>query len=122
MLNLNALPLPDLSDIYNTTLRSGWCFTAKNDSFLVKKLMLGVPWWLGRLRIQHCHCSSSGHSHGMGSIPGPGTSVCCSATKKKKNADTYNKGRGWLFGGSGQQLLYFLFLLVENLEEGNLTQ
>ena len=29
----------------------------------------GVPWWLSRLRIQHCHCCGSGCSCGSGSIP-----------------------------------------------------
>ena len=39
---LNALLLPNLSDVYNTTLRSGQCFTGKNNSLLVKKLVIKV--------------------------------------------------------------------------------
>lgn len=39
---LNALLLPNLSDIYNTALRSGQCFTGRNNSLLVKKLVLKV--------------------------------------------------------------------------------
>ena len=45
---------------------------------LCKKLSCGVPWWVSRLRIQHCHCC------GMGSVPGLGTSVGHGCSKKKK--------------------------------------
>ena len=43
---------------------------------------LGVPWWLRRLRIQHCHCCSSGLRCGAGSIPDLGTSTCCLCSQK----------------------------------------
>ena len=33
-------------------------------------LSLGVPWWLSRLRTQHCHCCDSGYCYGTGSIAG----------------------------------------------------
>ena len=42
----------------------------------IKKMHMGVPWWLSRLRIQCCHCSSSGCCCGRGSTLGPGTSTC----------------------------------------------
>jgi len=50
----------------------------------VKNYCFRVPWWLSRLRIQHCHCCGSGDCCGMGSNPGLGTSTChsCSQTNK----------------------------------------
>ena len=41
-----------------------------------QNMLLGVPWWPSKLRIQHCHCRGSGHCCGPGSIPGPGTHTC----------------------------------------------
>ena len=40
-----------------------------SNMYQVMKMFIsfGVPWWLSRLRIQHCHCC------GMGLIPGSGT-------------------------------------------------
>ena len=58
------------------------------DSIKLKILCMEVPWWLNRLRIQHCHycglghCCDSGHYCGTGSIPGPGTSTCCGMVKQ----------------------------------------
>jgi len=49
-----------------------------------KKVIIGGPWWLSRLRIQHCHCHGSGYFCGLGSVPGPETSICHGHSKKKK--------------------------------------
>ena len=49
-----------------------------------KMYLLGVPWWLSGLGIQHGHCCGSGCCYGAGSIPGPGASTCAAAKKRKK--------------------------------------
>ena len=47
--------------------------------------VLGVPWWLSGLKIQHCHCCGTGrYCGGVGSIPGLGTPVCHGCGKKHK--------------------------------------
>ena len=53
---------------------------------------LGVPWWLSRLRIQHCHYCGSGYCCGGGLIPGLGTSACCRHDQKEKNLKFYLVG------------------------------
>ena len=44
-----------------------------------------APWWLSRLKIQHCHCCGSGCCCGSVSIPGLGTSACLRHGLKNKN-------------------------------------
>ena len=48
----------------------------QRDNKWLHKTNQGIPWWLIRLRIQHCHYSSSGQCCGSGSIPGRRTSTC----------------------------------------------
>ena len=53
-----------------------------------------VPWWLSRLRIQHCHCYGSGYRCGTCLIPGLETFVglrCNQKKKKKKKGTTQGK-------------------------------
>ena len=50
--------------------------------------ILGVPWWLGRLRIWCCHGCGLGHCSGSGSVPGPGTSACRGRGQKQKQTQT----------------------------------
>ena len=42
----------------------------------------GVPWWLSRLKIQHCACHGSGYTCGAGGCLG--TYACHGHSQKKK--------------------------------------
>ena len=50
--------------------------------------IIGVPWWLNRLKIWHCHCHGLGCCCGIGSVPSSGTSKCqgCSQNKTVKKS------------------------------------
>lgn len=50
--------------------------------------MMGVPWWIGRLRIWYCHSCDLGHYCGACSIPGLRTSTGHGRSKKKKKRQT----------------------------------
>ena len=54
--------------------QEGWALMNRISALI--KEALGVPWWLGALRIRHCHCCGSGYCCGTGSVPGPRTSTC----------------------------------------------
>ena len=57
----------------------------------MRRVDLGVPWWLRGLRIQHCHCSILGHCDGSGLIPGPGTSACFGRSQKRGGRELTRK-------------------------------
>ena len=66
-----------------------WRRTPHRGQCRLIKSVMGVPWWLSRLKIQHCHCCSSGYICSMGSIPGSQTSTNCWCGGKKKCDESY---------------------------------
>ena len=61
-------PLENYTDPQNSAYSQSSTSPRPGPQFSCMKRVGGVPWWLSRLRIQHCHCC------GMGSVPCPGTS------------------------------------------------
>ena len=53
----------------------------------------GLPWWLSRLRIQHCYCCGSGYSCGLGMIPGWQNSTWGRWDKKKQTKKPKKKNQ-----------------------------
>jgi len=62
----------------------------------VRYSKIGVPWWLGRLKIQCCHCCGSGRCCGSDSVLGPGTSTC-SRHGQEKNKERNTKMKLFIF-------------------------
>ena len=53
-------------------------------------MCLGVPWWHGRLRIQHCHRCGLGYCCGKGLTPG-WKLLCAMGVGKKKKKKSQEK-------------------------------
>ena len=63
-----------------------------SDMVLSIDILIGVPWWLSRLRIWHCHCCDSRHCCGLSLTPGPGNfSMLRERPKTKKKTQNKTK-------------------------------
>ena len=78
-------------------------------SQVIKNVKTGVPWWLSRLRIQHCHCC------GTDSILDPGTSI--SQGGKNKRSVSSSECLYWWLPPSGMWV-YFFNAFCSDLEAG----